>query len=293
MDFSQDPGDAFHFTYPLRVLQRRIWYDVREHDTDLHISLPNGNEHVMRGVGVDKWSLSIDVADPEMSDLVLKNCMLVAKWTGDDFPYSFLCCKAGEMQYAHFWGKLLCVADKYCVDKLAELCEERMTSRLSVWSAVPMLEYACLASRPSLKRDILKFITLDDDFFQGVKDMPEYDSLGQDLQNEITEAFLQRLRMKKKRPACPGSPRSSPERGREFADEQDWELLSCAQLRRACAERALATGRCCRRKSWAPPERASRARGIVVVVAAVALGSHVQHAYIGMLSAGTSLQLSL
>lgn len=148
----------------------------------------------------------------------------------------YLHCREWEIQFAKFWGRLLCAADKYCVDDLTSYCTERVLPRLSVWSAATMLHFASLTSQTQLKRDIVDFITLGPEFFQNVRDMPEFESLDRNLQDEVTEAFVHRLRTRERKRKAFG------EASKEFADGQDWQRLSSAQLRRACAERRLAMG---------------------------------------------------
>lgn len=150
----------------------------------------------------------------------------------------FLHCQEWEVMFARFWGRLLCAADKYCVDDLAELCSQRMLSRLSVWNAATMLGFAVLTGQRTLQHDIMDFITVHPSFHQAVMNTPGFDDLDHNLQNELTQRLLKQLWPAK------GVKRRSEEEARpqEFPDGHDWNRLSCAQLRRACAERGLPTG---------------------------------------------------
>lgn len=209
--------------------------DLRLEGRNMHITQTHKDasksEHELPYQGPGFWARTSKSGSYIIPKLIWHDCQFTATRKNGMCRYVS---KVGEVQYARFWGQLLCAADKYCVDSLISLCEERLIQRLSLWSAVPMLQCACLTGRLSLKQLVLEFITLDGDTFQRVKDMPEFDSLDQHLQNEIMEVFLRRLKEK-------GGKRPS-QAGLEFPDGQDWPRLSCAQLRRACAERGLDTG---------------------------------------------------
>lgn len=140
-------------------------------------------------------------------------------------------CAKEEVRAAECWGHLLQAADKYCIAELVELCEDRMKARLNVFNAATMLRLVDMTAQRCFKNAILEFMTLDEPRLRCVKDCREFDRLDAHLIAEVMETFLHPR----------GQKRSRAEETREFSDDQDWEVLSNAQLRRSCAERGLST----------------------------------------------------
>ena len=50
-----------------------------------------------------------------------------------------------------------------------------------------MLQYAVLANQVTLKQDIIGFITLTKGICSSVRDMPEFDTVGPDLEAEVLD----------------------------------------------------------------------------------------------------------
>ena len=80
---------------------------------------------------------------------------------------------------------------------------------------------------------MLAFITLDAVTLHAVHDTRSFDDLPRELALEVTEAYMNITRSRKRSSVAIS--------GFEFPDNSDWMRLSNAQLRRACAERSLQT----------------------------------------------------
>ena len=77
-----------------------------------------------------------------------------------------------------------------------------------------MLHFANLANQSALKRDIMGFMTLTEQFFSDVREMPEYDSLDPGLREELADVFLDSRLGSRKRKA-------DGQNSLEFANGQD------------------------------------------------------------------------
>merc|ERR1712032_1736864 len=107
----------------------------------------------------------------------------------------------------------------------------QMKRRLNAFNAATLLRNVASTAQQSFKLAIMEFITLDDSRFRCVKDTREFDMLDPNLVAELMEVFLHPRGKKRLRELTI----------LEFNIDQDWSVLSNAQLRRACAERELAT----------------------------------------------------
>jgi len=137
------------------------------------------------------------------------------------------------VRVAERWGCLLRAADKYCMQGLVILCEQEMQERLSVHNAATMLGIANAMGSQNLKTVALNFITQNEERMRSVQETPAFDSLDRELVAEVSEVFFNPLGRRRRR--------SGVGEEREFPNGEDWERLSNAQLRRACAERDLPT----------------------------------------------------